>query len=158
MDSGSRQRARDQDHVLTDRLRSRNRPDNSPLRRLRRIGCAALVRSAHGVQGLRRHPVGACGDVGDVQPPGSREAPRPQRTGAREHLPREHHDLERGSDPRPEPRCQSAEHEDHRRLPLRRLGLDVRVHELPLRHQSAVEEPRRDQHERQLPDRNGRAG
>ena len=41
-----------------------------------------------GVQGLRRHPVGARGHVGPVQHAWPRRAAAPERAGAREHLPR----------------------------------------------------------------------
>ena len=41
--------------------------------------------------------------------------------------------------------------EDHARLPFGRIGHHVRVHRLPVGRQPAVEEPRRHQHERQLP-------
>ncbi len=47
--------------------------------------------------------------------------------------------------------------EDHRRLSLGRVGLDVRVHELPRNREPAVEEQGRREHDRQLPDRDGRS-
>ena len=42
-------------------------------------------------------------------------------------------------------------------LPLGRLGHDLRLHGVSLRRQRAVLQPRRQQHERQLPDRRRRA-
>ena len=57
----------------------------------------------------------------------------PQRRGAREHLPRQHHQLERAGDQGAEPEAEPARSEDHARLPLGRLGLDVRLHGLPRR-------------------------
>ena len=58
----------------------------------------------------------------------------------RQHLPREHHELERCRDPGVESGSELARPEDHGCVPLRRIGLDVRLHELSLGSQPAMEE------------------
>ena len=74
----------------------------------------------------------------------------------RQHLPRQHHQLERRGDQGTEPECEPPRPEDHAGLPVGRLGLDLRVHRLPLGGQPAVEEQGRQEHERQLPGGHGR--
>ena len=61
VDPRGREGLRDQHHVLADRLGRRHRGDHRPDRRLRRLRCTAVRRSARRLQGLRRDPVGARG-------------------------------------------------------------------------------------------------
>ena len=73
---------------------------------------------------------------------GLRQGPQARRPDGGRHLPRQDHELERPGDREAEPRRQAARHEDHGRPPLRRVGHDEGLHDLPRRLQQRVEERR----------------
>src|SRR5262249_35437144 len=71
----------------------------------------ATRRSVQGVQRVRPDPLGALGDVGDLQPGRSQEPPPHGRADARTHLLRRHHAVGRPGDQEAEQGRQPAEHE-----------------------------------------------
>ncbi len=152
MDPGGGQGVRDQPHVLADRLRRGDRRRHGAHRRLRRLRRAALGRPAHRLQGLRRDPVGALGHVDPVQRPRRGRSHPPRRRDAREHLPREDHDLERPGDQEAQPEPRPARPEDHAGLPLGQLGHDLQLHRVPLERLRRVQVEGRELDRRELPD------
>ncbi len=77
-------------------------------------------------------------DHGLVQPARGQERAEARRTDARRHLLGQDHDLERPGDQVAEPRREPAEHAHHGRPPLRLIGHDERLHEVPVRRQPDV--------------------
>ena len=150
VDPGGRLFARDRPHVRIGRIRRRDRTDHRPHGRLRGVRRTAVARPAHRLQRLSRDPVGLGRHVGDVQPARSCEASPAHRPGAREHLPRPDHAVERCGDPGSQSRRDAARHEDHRRASLGRVRDDVQLHRVPLFGQSFVEEHRGIRHGGQL--------
>ena len=80
------------------------------------------------------------------------------RAGARRHLPRQDHEVERPGDRQAEPRRHAAGHRHHRRAPLGRLGHDLHLGRLPRQGLAGVEEQGRRGHGGELADRRRRQG
>ena len=88
----------------------------------------------------RMHPdsVGPDGD-GNLIQPRRRQACPAHRAGARGHLPRQDHQLGRARDRKAEQGRETAQPQDHARLPQRRIRRHVCLHGLPVPHQPHVE-------------------
>ena len=139
------------------RLWSRNRPDHGSDGRLRRFRCSAVPLSGKRMQRLHPDPLGADSDRYRVSPH-RRSPPVPLWAGAREHLPREDHQLGRSRDREAEQGRDAAQPQDHAGLPQRRVRGHLCVHKLPVRREPHVEEPGRTWHLGQLPGRSGWQG
>ncbi len=115
-----------------DRLGRRHQADQRQDRRFRRLGHAAQARSA------REERPDAVPDRDGRRRAGRQhqghQAGRAQahRRAAGRHLPRQDHQVERSGDRHAQPRREAAEPGDHRGAPLRRLGHDLHLHELPV--------------------------
>ena len=78
--------------------------------------------------------------------------------GARRHLPRQDHEVERSGDREAEPGRQAAGHRHHRRAPLGRLGHDLHLGRLPVEGLAGVEDEGRRGHVGELAGRRRRQG
>ena len=139
VDPGARVRIRLQRLLQPDRLGRRHRRDPGGHGRLRSLGRSAFCRPVRRLQGLRPDSVGAVGDVHHVQPAGGQLHPSAHRPDPRQHLPRQHHGVERPGDQEDQPEVQPVGHEDHSGLSLRQLGYHVQLHRLPVDGQPDVE-------------------
>jgi phosphate transport system substrate-binding protein len=82
----------------------------------------------------------------------------PDRPGARRHLPRQDHEVERRRGDRVEPGRRAARCRDLAGAPRRRLRHHLHLHELPVEGEPGMEGEGRRGHRRQLADRCGRQG